>query len=101
VMEGKPRRFAIELGNPGRWHNSYDIVLPEGYKVDETPDPVKLDVGFASYATAVTVESGKVHYESEYVVRAVEIPPAKAADFRRLEETILNGEDGTVVLKKQ
>lgn len=101
VMEGKPRRYPIELGHPGRWHTSTDIALPEGFKVDEVPDPVKLDVGFASYTASVTAESGKVHYESEYVLRDVEIPLTSAADFRRLEETILSSEDGTVVLKKQ
>jgi hypothetical protein len=35
------------------------------------------------------------------VVRQVEIPPAKAADFRKLENTILFDEKGTAVLKKQ
>jgi hypothetical protein len=101
VMEGKPRKYAIELGHPARYHNSADIALPEGFKVDEMPDPVKVDVGFASYSTSVTAQPGKLHYESEYVVRDVEIPATRAADFRRLEETILSSEDGTVVLKKQ
>jgi hypothetical protein len=31
----------------------------------------------------------------------VEIPPAKAADFRRFENVILSGEKGTAVLKKE
>ena len=100
VMAGKPRTYAIELGHPGRWHNSYDIALPDGYKVDETPDAVSVDLGFASYKSKVDASGGKLHYESEYVVRDVEIPPAKAADFRRLQEAIQTGESGTVVLKK-
>jgi hypothetical protein len=35
------------------------------------------------------------------VVRQVEIPAGKAADFRKLESTILFDEKGAVVLKKQ
>jgi len=34
---------------PGRWRDSFDIAIPPGYVVDETPDPVSLDLDFASY----------------------------------------------------
>ncbi len=101
VMEGKPRAYAIELGHPGRWRDSFDIALPEGYKVDETPDPVNVDVGFASYRSLVSAKDNQLHYEREYVVRDVEIPASKAADFRKLENAIFADEKGTAVLKKQ
>lgn len=42
-----------------------------------------------------------LHYEREYIVRQVEIPAARAADFRKLESTILADERRTAVLKKQ
>jgi hypothetical protein len=101
VMEGKPRKYSIEIGHPGRWRDSYDIALPAGYVVDELPDPVDLDVEFASYHSTVTAKANQLHYEREYVVRQVEIPAARAATFRRLENTILADEKGTAVLKKQ
>src|SRR5579859_5682846 len=40
VMAGKPRAYAIEIGHPGKWSDSFDIAIPSGYVVDETPDPV-------------------------------------------------------------
>jgi hypothetical protein len=101
VMEGKPRAYAIEIGHPGKWQDSFDIAIPAGYVVDETPDPVDVDVDFARYKSAVSVKGDMLHYEREYVVRQVEIPPAKAADLRKLENTILSDEKGTAVLKKQ
>lgn len=100
-MDGKPRAYAIELGHPGRWRDSFDIALPAGYVVDETPDPVDVDLDFASYHSSVTAKGNLLHYEREYVVRQVEIPPAKAADFRKLESAIVWDEKGTAVLKKQ
>ena len=101
VMEGKPRKYSIELGHPGRWHDSYDITLPSGYVVDETPDPIDIDDDFASYHSSVTAKANQLHYEREYVVRQVEIPADKAAQFRHLESAILTDEKGTAVLKKQ
>jgi hypothetical protein len=101
VMAGTPRAYPIEIGHPGKWRDSFDIAIPSGYVVDETPDPVDLDVDFASYKSAVSVKGNQLHYEREYVVRQVEIPPDKAADFRKLESAILADEKGTAVLKKQ
>jgi hypothetical protein len=101
VMEGKPRAYSIELGHPGRWRDSFDIALPPGYVVDETPDPVNLDLDFASYHSSVSAKGNTLHYEREYIVRQVELPPGKAASFRRLESAILSDEQGAAVLKKQ
>ncbi len=97
----KPRTVDIDLGATGKWHDSFDIALPAGYVVDETPDPVDVDVEFATYHSSITAKGNNLHYEREYVVRQVEIPPAKAADFRKLESAILTDEKGTAVLKMQ
>jgi len=96
----KPRTVPIDLDATGRWHDSFDITLPAGYVVDETPDPVEVDTGFASYKSSITAKGNVLHYEREYVVKQVEIPAEKAAEFRKLEGAILMDEKGTAVLKK-
>jgi len=101
VMENKTRKYPIEIGHPGLWRSSYDITLPTGYVVDETPDPVDVDMDFASYHASATAKGNVLHYEMEYTVRQVEIPADRAADFRRFELAILSDEKGTAVLKKQ
>jgi hypothetical protein len=101
VMEGKPRAYFIELGHPGRWRDSFDIAIPPGYVVDETPDPINIDLDFASYHSTVSAKGNILHYDREYTVRQVEIPPAKAQSFRLLQSAILTDEKGTAVLKKQ
>ena len=97
----KPRTVPIDLSATGRWHDSFDITLPPGYVVDEMPDPVNLDLDFASYHSNITAKGDDLHYEREYVVRQVELPAERAADFRKLESAILRDEKGTAVLKKQ
>ena len=97
----KPRTVPIDLSATGRWHDSFDITLPPGYIVDETPDPIDVDVEFASYHSTITAKDNLLHYEREYIVRQVEIPADKASAFRKLESAILADEKGTAVLKKQ
>ncbi|HTW60321.1 MAG TPA: transglutaminase domain-containing protein [Terracidiphilus sp.] len=99
-FDDKPRTLPIDMEATGDWRDSFDITLPAGYAVDGTPDPVNVDVGFASYHSTVTAKGSVLHYEREYVVKEVEIPPSKAADFRMLEGSILEDEKGAVVLKK-
>lgn len=100
-FDDKPRKVPFDLDATGRWHSSYDITLPAGYVVDETPDPVDIDLDFASYHAATTAKGNVLHYEMTYVVRKVELPADRAADFRRFELAILSDEKGTAVLKKQ
>lgn len=100
-FDDKPRSVPIDLSATGRWRDSFDIALPPGYSVDETPDPVSVDVDFASYHSTTTAKGNVLHYEREYVVRQVEIPPDKAAEYRKLESAILSDEKGTAVLKKE
>jgi hypothetical protein len=101
VMEGKPRLYPIEIGHPGHWRDSFDIAIPTGYVVDETPDPVNLDLDFASYHSTTTAKGNLLHYERDYVVRQVEIPSTQAAAFRHLESAIVSDEKSAAVLKKQ
>ena len=91
----------LTLKKPATGATASTSALPPGYTVDETPDPVDVDTDFASYHSATTAKGNVLHYERDYVVRQVEIPPDKAADFRKLESAILFDEKGAAVLKKQ
>ena len=70
-FDDKPRTVPIDLNATGHWRDSFDITLPAGYVVDETPDPVAVDVDFASYHSTVTAKDNQLHYERDYVVRQV------------------------------
>ena len=89
-----------DLDATGRWRDNFDIKLPPGYVVDETPDPVDLDLDFASYRSNVTAMSEALHRERGYTVHQVEISALHANDFRKLASTILMDERGNAVLEK-
>jgi len=101
VFDDQPRTVPIDLEATGRWRDSFDITLPPGYVVDETPDPVDVDTDFASYHSSVSAKGNVLHYQREYVVKQVQIPAADAGEFRKLESAILFDEKGAAVLKKQ
>jgi hypothetical protein len=69
--------------------------------IDDLPDPVSIDTDFGSYHSAVTAKGNVLHFDRELVVRVVELPADKAADFRKFESTILFDEKSAAVLKKQ
>ncbi len=97
----KPRRVPINLSETLQEHDDYTINLPAGYVVDEIPDPVKLDLGFASYESSSTVKDNILHYTRTYTVREVTLPAEKYSDVQKLAGVIAADEQQNAVLKKQ
>jgi len=97
----KARVYPIDLGAAREVKDDYEIELPEGYVADELPDPVKIDMGWASYESTSKVEGNKLHYTRSYVVRQVELPAEKYGEVQRLASVIGYDEQNNVVLKKK
>jgi hypothetical protein len=97
----KPRTVPINLRQTMQITDDYDIELPPGYGVDEIPDPVKLDMGFAAYQSASVVKDNVLHYSRTYTVRAVTLPAEKYGDLQKLAGAIAVDEQSRAVLKKQ
>jgi hypothetical protein len=97
----KPRRVPINLRQTMQITDDYDIELPPGYSVDEIPDSIKLDMGFAAYQSASVVKDNVLHYSRTYTVRAVTLPAEKYGDLQKLASVIAVDEQSRAVLKKQ
>jgi hypothetical protein len=97
----KPRKVPIDLGETMQATDDYSIELPPGYAVDEVPDPVKLDLGFAAYQSAVEVKGNTLRYTRTYTVRQVTLPADRYPDVQKLAGVIQADEEGRAVLKKQ
>jgi hypothetical protein len=100
-VDRKPRKVAIDLEETMQATDAFDIELPEGYVVDELPDPVKADFGFASYTSSTELQGRTLHYSRTYTLRAVTLPADKYADVQRLSSVIAADEQSLAVLKKQ
>jgi len=99
-LERKPRRFPFQFEGTSRETDVYEIDLPKEYVVDDVPEPVNVDMGFAMYQSKVEVVGSKLRYSREFVQRNVLIPPDRTEDLRKLEGIIGADEVASVVLKR-
>ena len=91
----------INLSETMQEQDDYTIELPPGYAIDEIPDPIKLDLGFASYESSSNVKDNILHYTRTYTVREVTLPADKYSDVQKLAGVIAADEQNNAVLKKQ
>jgi hypothetical protein len=101
AFDRKPRTVPINLGETMQAVDDYSIELPDGYSVDEVPDPIKIDVGFATYQSAVQVEGKTLHYLRTFTLREITLPPDRYADVQKLAGVIAADEGSSAVLKKK
>ena len=101
TVDHKPRKVPIDLRETMTAKDDFTIELPEGYAVDEIPDPVKLDLGFASYESSSKMDGNTLHYTRTYTVRQVTLPANRYADVQKLAAAIDADEQNHAVLKKK
>jgi Domain of Unknown Function with PDB structure (DUF3857)/Transglutaminase-like superfamily len=89
----------VDLEDAGTVHDDFTIALPAGYKVDELPAPVKMDVGFASYESATTMDGNSLHYTRTLTIREMVLPAEKFKDVLTLASAIQADEQARAVLK--
>jgi len=100
-VDREPRNVAIDLGSTMKATDEYDIALPDGYVVDELPDPVKEDFGFASYESKSEVRGNSLHYSRTFTLREVTLPANKYPELQKLSGVIAADEDSRAVLKRE
>ena len=99
-VDRKPRQVKIDLEQTMQGIDEYDIELPQGYVVDELPDPVKIDVGFASYVSSTELHGRVLHYSRTYTVKQVTVPATKYPEVQQLAAAIAADEDSQAILKR-
>jgi len=95
----EPREFAIELEEPTRDTDTFEITIPAGFAVDDLPPPVDADYSFASYHSKTVVNGNIVGYTRTFELKELSVPVNKAEDLRKFYRIIAGDERNTVVLK--
>ncbi|HSY02434.1 MAG TPA: transglutaminase domain-containing protein, partial [Acidobacteriaceae bacterium] len=102
ALDDKPRHVPISFPTGvGTWQDNFDVKIPAGYTVDDLPDPVNVDVGFATYHSEVKAQGDTLHYTRQYTLKKVQIDAGEYAALHKLEGQITSDENSNAVLKKQ
>jgi Domain of Unknown Function with PDB structure (DUF3857)/Transglutaminase-like superfamily len=100
LLETKePRQYPVVFDGPSRDMDVFEISMPAGYEVDDLPQPVSADFGFASYHSKAEVSGNVLRYARTFEVKEPSVPLAKMEDLKKLYRIIANDERNTAVLK--
>lgn len=102
------RTDSVYLTEPDRKHpvmidsNSFrekvTFSLPAGFAVDETPEPVKVETPFGTYATTYEVKDSKLYFTRSLTMKRATVTVDRYKEVRDFYTRMLNAEQAPVVL---
>lgn len=75
-----------------------EVDLPQGFQVDEAPEPLKLDKPFGRIESKVEVAPGKLTVKRTIELRHVQVEPAQYAELRQFMGLVRGNQTAPVVL---
>jgi transglutaminase-like putative cysteine protease len=100
ALEWAKRKYPVELAGATQEKDVYEIQLPAGFVVDDLPEPLHIDVGFAKYSSKVESTGSTLRYSREYVITDPNVGSDRLGDLRKFENVIAEDEYANAVLKK-
>jgi hypothetical protein len=78
VMLTEPKRSnPIEIASTNTMNETVTFDLPQGFVIDETPDPVNLESSFGKYSTRYDTTDGKLVFTRSMTLNRATIPAEK------------------------
>jgi hypothetical protein len=100
LLETKePRQYPVVFDGPSQDTDTFEITIPAGYEVDDLPQPVNAEYGFASYHSKAEVSGNVLLYTRTFEVKDPSVPLSKLDDLKMLYRIIASDERNTAVLK--
>jgi hypothetical protein len=96
----KPRHYPYEFDAPFLNSDTVEIALPDGFKVDELPDPAKASFSFGQYSSKTEASGNVLKYTREYKTTTTLVPVDRIEQLRRLFSDIMTDEKSMAVLKR-
>jgi Domain of Unknown Function with PDB structure (DUF3857) len=96
----KPRHYAYDFDAPFLRSDSVEITLPEGYSVDELPEPANAIFPFAEYTSKAEKEGNVLKYSRQYRMQTTQVPLGSIEQLRKLFAQISTDEKNMAILKK-
>lgn len=96
----KPRHYGYQFKAPFSETDLFEISLPDGFKVDELPDPATGKFPFATYESKSEAAGNMLRYRRDYTVDTTLVPLDQIGDLKKLFGEINLDEKNMAILKK-
>ncbi len=96
----KPRHYDYDFRVPFLRSDTVEISLPDGYTVDELPDPTKAVFPFAEYTSKAEKDGNILKYSRQYKLETTSVPVEHIEQLRKLFAEINVDERNMAVLKR-
>ena len=100
VSNQEKREYPIEFDSTVNKSEDYVISFPAGYTVEELPDPVNLDFGFATYSSRTESKANELHFVRDFRLKQTELTVDQFSKLRDFMSQIQSDESSPVMLKK-
>jgi hypothetical protein len=100
AFPAKARRWPVRLSASVN-RDSVEIALPAEFKVDEMPDPVKIETVYGTYAAEWKLTGNKLSFKQSLEVKDTTAPATEYGKIRDFFEHVSSGQHSAVVLLKQ
>ena len=100
-FESEDRKFPLELDSVSVQNDKFEILLPEGYAVDELGTPVNQANDYARYISKTEQHGKTLNYERTYEIDKVVVPVDQIKAMRQFYRAVALDERSSAVLKKQ
>jgi hypothetical protein len=94
------RLYPVEFDSTVNKSEDYTIRFPAAYTVEDLPDPVNLDFGFATYSSRTESKGNELHFVRDFQLKQAELSTDQYAKLRDLMNQIQTDESSPVMLKK-
>lgn len=94
------RQHAVVL-NAEAFHETVRVQLPEKFKVDEMPDPDKLETPFGKYSASWAVKDGALLFTRSLEVQSTTLPVEQYGAAKEFFERVYGADGAPVVLVRQ
>jgi hypothetical protein len=93
------RKYPVVFDGPRRDSDYVEIAMPAGFEVEDLPDPISVDYGFATYHSKTEVSGNLLTYSRTLEIRDPSVPLNKMNDLKTLYRIIASDEKNTAVLR--
>ncbi|MBN2545397.1 MAG: DUF3857 domain-containing protein [Spirochaetes bacterium] len=79
----KNRNYPLVYSTTSGKKNKIKIKIPEGYRIKDVPEPIKIDNKYFSYQAGYKISDDQIYFEDHYIRSGIRIKAEDYSEFRK------------------